>query len=170
MEPGIAFWGSPKGTRELVIFGVDAIKPFLEVGIVSANGEELVHKVDVKLERCCLCHEIGVTLRYIAILHYFPLIIDLNRLLRNGPLIKYGNKKYARIGIMPIYGDADSTKWFEVEPNTTFHLINSFKDGHEYVGDVVGLQSARFNNSRTWRWSERIQVVLSLIEHANWRV
>ncbi|KAK7311776.1 hypothetical protein RJT34_10124 [Clitoria ternatea] len=129
------FGSHPKkipGSGELVIFGVEAVKPFLEVGIVSADGKELVHKVDIKLDRCCLCHEIGVTLRYIGILD-FPLIIDLKRLLSRGPLIKYEKEEYARIGIMPHYGDAESIKWFEVEPNTTFHVINSFEDSHEVV-------------------------------------
>lgn len=33
---------------------------------------------------------------------------------------------------MPLYfGDANSIQWFEVEPNITFHIINSFEDGHE---------------------------------------
>ncbi|KAK6920854.1 Carotenoid oxygenase [Dillenia turbinata] len=31
------------------------------------------------------------------------------------------------------YGDADSVKWFEVEPNCTFHILNCFEDGHEVV-------------------------------------
>jgi len=99
--------------------------------------------------------------RYIAILD-FPLIVDSNRLLRRGQwvssahiwlwwwditeslsvnyfhvipcrLIKFDKEKYARIGIMPLYGDANSIKWFEVEPNCTFHLINSFEDGHDEV-------------------------------------
>lgn len=46
-------------------------------------------------------------------------------------LIKYEKEEYARIGIMPLYGDEKSTQWFEVEPNSTFHIINSFEDGHE---------------------------------------
>lgn len=46
-------------------------------------------------------------------------------------LIKYNKEEYARIGVMPRYGDANSIKWFEVEPNCTFHIINSFEDGHE---------------------------------------
>ncbi|CAK7353232.1 unnamed protein product [Dovyalis caffra] len=39
----------------------------------------------------------------------------------------------ARIGIMPRYGDADSVKWFEVEPNCTFHILNCFEDGDQEV-------------------------------------
>ncbi|RDX64863.1 Carotenoid 9,10(9',10')-cleavage dioxygenase, partial [Mucuna pruriens] len=119
-------------TGELVIFGVDATKPYLEVGIVSVDGKELVHKEDIKLDRCSLCHDLGITNRYIVILD-FPVIVDLNRLLRGGPLIKYDKEKYARIGIMPLYGDANSIQWFEVEPNCTFHIINSFEDGDEVV-------------------------------------
>ncbi|KAF7817127.1 carotenoid 9,10(9',10')-cleavage dioxygenase 1-like [Senna tora] len=61
----------------------------------------------------------------------FPLTIDINRLLGGGPLMKYNNKGYARIGVMPRYGDANSIQWFEVKPNCTFHIINSFEDGHE---------------------------------------
>ncbi|KAK4854458.1 hypothetical protein QYF36_024159 [Acer negundo] len=129
------FTSHPKkapGTGELVIMGVDATRPFVEVGVISADGNKLLHKVDLKLNRCSLCHEIGVTQRYNVFLDY-PLSIDISRLVRGGPLIKYENEGYARIGIMPRYGNADSIKWFDVEPNCTFHIINCFEDGDEVV-------------------------------------
>ncbi|CAI8599840.1 unnamed protein product [Vicia faba] len=119
-------------TEELVIFGFAPTKPYVVVGIVSADGKKLVHKVDIKLNRCSICHDIGVTQRYNVIMD-FPLTIDLIRLLRGGPLMKYDKKEYARIGVMPRYGNAESIKWFEVEPNCTFHIINSFEDGDEVV-------------------------------------
>ncbi|KAH9761198.1 hypothetical protein KPL70_000410 [Citrus sinensis] len=127
------FTSHPKkasGTGELVIMGVDATKPFVEIGVISADGDKLVHKVDLKLSRCSLCHEIGITQRYNVFLDY-PLSIDLTRLAFGGPLIKYEHEGYAKIGIMPRYGDADSVKWFDVEPNCTFHIINCFEDGDE---------------------------------------
>lgn len=34
---------------------------------------------------------------------------------------------------MPRYGDSDSLRWFEVEPCTAFHMINSFEDGDEVI-------------------------------------
>ncbi|CAK7353226.1 unnamed protein product [Dovyalis caffra] len=120
------------GTGELVVFGVDALKPYMEVGIVSADGKRLVHKADLKLNRCTLCHDIGVTERYNVIMD-FPLTIDIMRLIKGGPLIKFDKEDYARIGIMPRYGDADSIRWFEVEPNCTFHIINCFEEGDEVV-------------------------------------
>lgn len=48
-------------------------------------------------------------------------------------LIKYNEDGYARIGIMPRYGDANSIKWFEVEPCYVFHLINCFEDYDEVI-------------------------------------
>lgn len=32
---------------------------------------------------------------------------------------------------MPWYDGADSIRWFDVESNCTFHLINCFEDGDE---------------------------------------
>ncbi|XP_069147851.1 carotenoid 9,10(9',10')-cleavage dioxygenase-like [Solanum lycopersicum] len=92
----------------------------------------MIHKVDLKLNRCILCHEIGVTKRYNVILD-FPLTMDLKRLIIGEELIKYNEDGYARIGIMPRYGDANSIKWFEVEPCYVFHLINCFEDYDEVV-------------------------------------
>ncbi|GMQ10611.1 hypothetical protein CsSME_00053547 [Camellia sinensis var. sinensis] len=120
------------GSGELVIMGVDAVKPYYVVGVVSADGKKLIHKADVKLERSTFAHEIGVTQKYNIILDY-PLIIDVYRLFRGGPLLKYEKEKYARIGVMPRYGDADSIRWFNVESNCTFHILNCFEDGDEVI-------------------------------------
>lgn len=48
-------------------------------------------------------------------------------------LIKYDKEDYARIGVMPGYGDADSVKWFEVESNCTLHILNCFEDRNEVM-------------------------------------
>ncbi|CAI0388380.1 unnamed protein product [Linum tenue] len=119
-------------TGELVIFGMQAFKPFIELGVVSADGEKLLHKVDLNLSRCSLVHDVGITERYNVIMD-FPLTIDLNRLLTGGPLIKYDKQDYARIGVMPRYGNTESIRWFDVAPNCTFHILNCFEDGNDEV-------------------------------------
>ncbi|EXB58585.1 hypothetical protein L484_008739 [Morus notabilis] len=130
------FTSHPKvvpGTGELVIIGMDAIKrPYIELGVISADGKKLVHRADLKLDRCPFCHDFGVTQRYNVLID-FPVTIDIMRLFQGGPLIKYDNKGYARIGVMPRYGDGDSIKWFKVEPNCTFHIFNCFEDGDDKV-------------------------------------
>ena len=45
--------------------------------------------------------------------------------------MKFEKESYARIGVMPRYGDADSVKWFEVDPYCTFHIVNCFETGDE---------------------------------------
>ncbi|XP_077252487.1 carotenoid 9,10(9',10')-cleavage dioxygenase 1-like [Tasmannia lanceolata] len=129
------FTSHPKrapGTGELVIMGVDAREPFFVLGIISADGKKLAHKVDLKFKRSSICHEIGVTEKYNIIIDC-PLTLDIDRLVKGGPLIKYEKEGYARIGVMPRYGDAYSIKWFEVEPHCTFHIFNCFDDGDEVV-------------------------------------
>ncbi|KAB2027689.1 hypothetical protein ES319_D05G048600v1 [Gossypium barbadense] len=123
-----SFTAHPKrvpGTGELVTMGIAVTKPFVEVGVISG----IIHKLE--LDRCPLCHEIGVTNRYIVFIMDCPLTIDVNRFIRGGQLIKYESEGNARIGIMPRYGDADSIQWFKVKPNCTFHVINCFEDGDE---------------------------------------
>ncbi|KAI7981549.1 Carotenoid 9,10(9',10')-cleavage dioxygenase 1 [Camellia lanceoleosa] len=114
------FTSHPKkvpGTGELVMIGVDAVKTFLELGIISADGMKLVHKVDLKFNRTSLCHDIGITQRYNVIMD-FPLTVDINRLVVEArELIKYEKEGYARIGVMPRYGNANSIEWFEMEPS-----------------------------------------------------
>ncbi|XP_051151594.1 carotenoid 9,10(9',10')-cleavage dioxygenase 1-like isoform X2 [Andrographis paniculata] len=108
------FTSHPKkvpGTGELLIMGCDNLKPYYEVGIISADGSKLVHKEDLKFDRTVISHEIGVTQR----------------------LIKYEKDKHSRIGVMPRYGNAESVKWFAVEPSCAFHLINCFENGDDEV-------------------------------------
>ncbi|XP_059277570.1 carotenoid 9,10(9',10')-cleavage dioxygenase 1-like [Lycium ferocissimum] len=129
------FTSHPKkapGTGELVIIGIDAKKPYFELGVISADGKRMIHKADLKFDRCTVCHEIGVTQRYNVIMN-FPLTIDISRVVLGDQLMKFEKDGYARIGIMPRYGDANSIKWFEVDPCCVFHVINSFEDNDEVV-------------------------------------
>ncbi|KAL6008031.1 hypothetical protein ACLOJK_033537 [Asimina triloba] len=54
-------------------------------------------------------------------------------IIQGGPLLKHEGESYARIGVMPRYGNADSIQWFDLEPHCTFHILNCFEDGNEVV-------------------------------------
>lgn len=60
-----------------------------------------------------------------------PLTLSACRILRAATFIDYENESYARIGVMPRYGDAESVIWFAVEPFCTLHLVNCFEEGDE---------------------------------------
>ncbi|PON67800.1 Carotenoid oxygenase [Parasponia andersonii] len=117
---------------ELVIMGVDAAKPYYVLGVISADGKKLLHKVDLKFNRSVLLHDIGVSQKYNVIMDY-PLVVDAKRLIKGGPLVKFEKEGYARIGVMPRYGDAESVQWFEVQNHCTFHVINCFEEGNEVI-------------------------------------
>ncbi|ONI33841.1 hypothetical protein PRUPE_1G449300 [Prunus persica] len=116
---------------KLVIMGVDAKKPYYVLGVISADGK-LLHKVDLEFKRSTLSHDIGVTQKYNVIIDH-PLTVDVKRVTMGGPLLKYEKEEYARIGVMPRYGDAESVKWFEVQTNCTFHILNCFEEANEVV-------------------------------------
>ncbi|KAG8657280.1 hypothetical protein MANES_03G058000v8 [Manihot esculenta] len=122
------------GSGELVIMGVDGQKPYYVIGVVSSKTslKLLLHKVDLEFSRSVLSHEIGVTQNYNVIIDH-PLLLDLTSIIKGGQLLKYDSKGKSRIGVMPRYGDKNSVKWFEVEPNCTFHLVNCFEDGDEVL-------------------------------------
>ncbi|XP_034204570.1 carotenoid 9,10(9',10')-cleavage dioxygenase 1-like [Prunus dulcis] len=116
---------------ELVIMGVDAKKPYCVLGVISADGK-LLHKVDLEFKSSTLSHDIGVTQKYNVIIDH-PLTVDVKRVTMGGLLLKYEKEEYARIGVMPRYGDSDSVKWFEVQTNCTFHILNCFEEANEVV-------------------------------------
>ncbi|KAM7260115.1 hypothetical protein ACFE04_015856 [Oxalis oulophora] len=120
------------GTGERIISGLGAIKPYFELGVISADGKQLKHKVDLKLDRCTFAHDLGVTERY-SVFMDFPLTMDIFRLCKGGPFIDYNKEDYARIGVIPHYGDSNSIQWFNVEPNCTLHIVNCFEDEDEVV-------------------------------------
>ncbi|KAL3500581.1 hypothetical protein ACH5RR_039674 [Cinchona calisaya] len=135
------FTSHPKRTPysgELVIVGVDGQKPYFEVGVLSADGKKIKTRVDLNYSRCTICHEIGVTEKYNVITD-FPLVVDINRLFKGGSLIKFEKEQFARIGVMPRYGDANSIRWFDVTACSVFHLFNSYEDDDEVV--VRGCQA-----------------------------
>lgn len=43
------------------------VRPQLNFGLTAADGTKLKHRVDLKLDRCTLCHDIGVTLKYVHV-------------------------------------------------------------------------------------------------------
>ncbi|KAL6212556.1 hypothetical protein ACLB2K_017774 [Fragaria x ananassa] len=129
------FTSHPKkapNSGELVVMGTDARKPYYVLGVISADGKKVLHKVDLKFKRSVFSHDIGVTPQYNVIIDH-PLTMDFKRLIMGGEFMKYVKEEYARIGVMPRYGDAESVKWFEVQTNCTFHILNCFEDANQVI-------------------------------------
>ncbi|KAJ1258158.1 hypothetical protein BS78_10G053000 [Paspalum vaginatum] len=129
------FTSHPKkihGSGELVIMGTNTEKPHYVLGVISSDGERLLHKVDLKFEEGKLIHDIGVTTEYNIIMDY-PLRFGILRTLLQKPFIENDMNGKSRIGVMPRFGDAESIIWFDVENHCSYHLFNCFEDEHEVV-------------------------------------
>ncbi|XP_008659260.1 carotenoid 9,10(9',10')-cleavage dioxygenase 1 [Zea mays] len=129
------FTSHPKkiqGSGELVMMGTNTEKPYYVLGVISSDGERLVHKVDLKFEEGKLIHDIGVTKRYNIIMDH-PLKFGISRVFLKKPLIENDMDGKSRFGVMPRFGDAESIIWFDVKNHCSYHLFNCFEDGNEVV-------------------------------------
>ncbi|XP_074592396.1 carotenoid 9,10(9',10')-cleavage dioxygenase 1-like [Curcuma longa] len=119
-------------TGELVTMGVDIQRPHFVLGVISADGTKMLHKVDLKFKTGVLIHELGVTENYNIIMDY-PLGIGINRPFGGKPFIGYEQNGKSKIGVMPRFGNAESVYWFRVKNHCSFHIINTLEDGDEVV-------------------------------------
>ncbi|CAL5044427.1 unnamed protein product [Urochloa decumbens] len=129
------FTSHPKkihGSGDLVIMGTNTEKSHFVLGVISSDGEKLLHKVDLKFEEGKFIHDIGVTTGYNIIMDY-PLIFGISRTLLQKPFIENDMNGKSRIGVMPRFGDAESIMWFDVGNHCSYHLFNCFEDGNEVV-------------------------------------
>ncbi|CAL5046173.1 unnamed protein product [Urochloa decumbens] len=151
------FTSHPKkiqGSGDLVIMGTNTEKPHYVLGVISSDGERLLHKVDLKFEEGKLIHDIGVTTKYNIILDY-PLRFGISRTFVQKPFIENDMNGKSRIGVMPRFGDADSIIWFHVANHCSYHLFNCFEDGNEVVvrgcrllGSIIPSDRHRVNKSK----------------------
>nr|CAB3467124.1 unnamed protein product [Digitaria exilis] len=120
------------GSGDLVIMGTNTEKPHFVLGVISSDGERLLHKVDLKFEEGKLIHDVGVTAKYNIIMDY-PLRFGISRVFLQKPFIENDMNGKSRIGVMPRFGDAESIRWFDVENHCSYHLFNCFEDGDEVI-------------------------------------
>nr|CAB3494777.1 unnamed protein product [Digitaria exilis] len=127
------FTSHPKkvcSSGELVIMGINPQKPHYLVGVISSDGQRLLHKVDLGFEEAKFIHDIGVTTKYNIIMDY-PLRFGISRTLQQKPIFDNDMNGKSRIGVMPRFGDAESIRWFDVENHCSYHLFNCFEDENE---------------------------------------
>ncbi|KAK3131707.1 hypothetical protein QOZ80_6AG0510210 [Eleusine coracana subsp. coracana] len=153
------FTSHPKkihGSGELVIMGTNIEKPHYVLGVISSDGERLLHKVDLQFDEGKFIHDIGVTRQYNIIMDY-PLKFGILRTLLQKPFIENDMNGKSRIGVMPRFGNAESIIWFNVENHCSYHLFNCFEEGNEVVvrgcrtiGSVIPSSRHRADKSKSY--------------------
>ncbi len=86
---------------------------------------------------CSLLHDFMITGSK-AVWPVMPLTIDIQRMMRGGPVTAWDGALPAHFGIMARDGDASDIRWIETDPLFMYHSANAYDDGDKVVVEVAG--------------------------------
>lgn len=129
-----AFTAHPKVdpvTGEMMFFGYSFRPPYLQYGIVSAQGE-LLSTVPIEIPMAVMMHDFAITENY-SIFMDLPLTFSVERMQRGEPMLMFEKDRPSRFGIIPRHGDNSNIRWFECPSCYVFHTLNAYEAGEEVV-------------------------------------
>ncbi len=129
-----AFTAHPKVdpvTGEMLFFGYNILKPFLQYSVVDAKGQ-IVRTTPIELPRGVMMHDFAVSQKY-SLFMDLPETFSLERAMKGGPPFKYEPELGARIGVLPRHGEGTEIKWFNINPCFVFHTLNAYDAGDEVI-------------------------------------
>jgi carotenoid cleavage dioxygenase len=95
------------------------------------------HQVDLDVPGNPMIHDCSIT-ETAMVIYDLPCTFDLDAAMAGASLPYRWNESHgARLGVLPLRGDASALRWFDIEPCYVFHPINAFDDGEVVVIDVV---------------------------------
>lgn len=131
----------------------------LEYVTVGADGR-VERSIDIPVPGNPMVHDCSITDSHLAV-YDLPVTFNTEAALAGAPLPYVWDDDYgARVGIMPLDGEAADVQWFEVDPCYVFHPMNAHDDGDAVVLDVVR-HPRMFDRNRLgpdegvptlWRW------------------
>lgn len=116
---------------EMIFFGYSFTPPYLQYGIVSAQGE-LLSTVPIELPMAVMMHDFAITANY-TIFMDLPLTFNPERMQRGEPMIMFESDRPSRFGIIPRHGDNSNIRWFESPSCYIFHILNAYEEGEEVI-------------------------------------
>jgi carotenoid cleavage dioxygenase len=124
----------------MMFFGYGFRPPYLQYGVVSAQGE-LLRTVPIEIPTAVMMHDFAITENY-TIFMDLPLTFSAERMMRGEPMMMFESDRPSRFGIMPRHGDNSNIRWFECPPCYVFHTLNAYE-----AGDEVILIACRMNST-----------------------
>ncbi len=114
-------------TGEMHFFGYMAAgpgSPDISYQVVDASGR-LTRSEMFKAPYASMVHDFIVTDEHV-IFPIFPATIDVERIMKGGPVIAWDPDAGTRIGIMARNASVDTIRWFEGDPCYVYHPMNAF--------------------------------------------
>jgi len=134
-----SFTAHPKidpATGFMHFFGYWLVEPYLTYHVADAGGA-IVHSQVIEVAGPTMIHSFAIT-ESDVVFWEFPVVFDFARAIDSVIDAFSWQPEYgARIGVMPLGGNADQIRWVEVEPQFVFHEVNAYRDGDEVIVDVA---------------------------------
>ncbi|KYC40292.1 9-cis-epoxycarotenoid dioxygenase [Scytonema hofmannii PCC 7110] len=118
-------------TGEMMFFGYSFASPYLQYGVVSAEGE-LLRTVPIDIPQPVMMHDFAITQNY-TIFMDLPMTFNQERVQTGKPWIMFEPDRPSRFGIVPRFGDNLNIRWFESPACYVFHTLNAYENGDEVV-------------------------------------
>jgi carotenoid cleavage dioxygenase len=133
-----AFTAHPKidpQTGDMHCFGYWFTPPYLTYHVVNVTGR-IVHSQQIRVAKPTMIHSFAITERD-AVFWECPVVFDFQAAI-DGALnpFKWQPEYGARIGVLPLGGNARDIRWVEIDPCYVFHEVNAYRDGDDVVIDV----------------------------------
>jgi carotenoid cleavage dioxygenase-like enzyme len=125
-------------TGEMLFFGYMAKgpgSPDIAYNVIDKSGR-LTKAEMFKAPFASMVHDFAITDRHV-IFPIFPATIDVERIMKGGPIIAWDPDKGSHIGIMPRNGSTTQIRWFKGPASYVYHPLNAFSDGDKVVLDVM---------------------------------
>jgi carotenoid cleavage dioxygenase-like enzyme len=133
-----SFTAHPKidpATGYLHFFGYWFFPPYLTYNVADASGQ-VIHAQPIPVSATTMIHSFAITERD-AIFWELPVLFSLEAALNGAANPFSWQPDYgARLGVLPLGGDASEIRWVEIEPCYVFHEVNAYRAGDEIVIDV----------------------------------
>ncbi len=115
------YWARP-GVLEYTVVGPDAL---------------VVHHTEIAVPGSPMVHDMAITESH-AVVFDLPVVFSLEDATSGASFPYAWDAAYgARLGVLPLGGDGDEVRWFEIDPCYVFHAMNAHDvtgaDGHERV-------------------------------------
>ena len=140
----------------------------LEYTVIEPVAGRVVHRVDVAVPGNPMVHDCSITEGHL-VLYDLPVTFNLDVAASGAAFPYVWDDAYgARVGVMPLLGEPDEVRWFEVEPCYVFHPMGAHErhlaDGSLEITLNVVRHPSMFRTDRhgpnegaptLWRWSLR---------------
>jgi carotenoid cleavage dioxygenase len=108
--------------------------PDIAFNVVDRTGK-LTRTETFQAPFAAMVHDFAITDRHV-VFPIFPATIDVQRIMKGGPLIAWDPSQGSHIGIMARGGSTADIRWFKGPAVYVYHPLNAFSEGDTVVVDL----------------------------------